>query len=667
MSIGYFLKRKNAGLFIIALTYVFTFIYMLPLRNQTFQDDWAYIQTAKYFYSGNFKISDWVAPVSITPTIWTTFFTRLLGFSIVNIHLSVITLLFIGLISFYFLLKTLKLSEWRATFFSLLLLSFPWVFQFSYSFITEVPYMIMLILALLFYCKAFQEKRDRLLLIGSVFAALAYLTRQLGIALPIAVVMMTTYESVVKKRILWKKFIFSILPFGILFGIYSYWLTIPGNMTNPQYQVKVIFQKQVLPYLFPLDLGRIEATFGYYATYISRILFYFHNAIGFLLPVFIVFNYKLKFSEIKKSIRKNKGTLISLSATYLSFTFIEIFYHFQRVAYTIEVPSLVTRYMYFLPIRWLTQWKYFVIISVPIWIFLLSKTVGETFDSMFKKRKRDLKKLFVLLILGLIFAQFATFRTQFRHRVPSHISITFLNKLQIYLNSIFSNDGWLVFRQSFVVLAILSIALAIFIYLITHFSLRKRLINRAQFFVALTFLTQFSMTVVLAYFQWAQYIISLIPFFILFLALSTEKLKIGPARATLVILLLLINSVTATKRRYAEYGIRFEMGVKLVEMGAGPSDIPPYDESWDPWWYYEKSFEEAVKTEFDGNKYAIAPGQTAVWRGKTYSDHPYLYTILAVPLDFSNKDNKYDIVLDTGPVPYDLFTTKRYIAYKVLK
>lgn len=663
-----FKKIVSSKVFTLTAIYIFTFLYMLPLRDQTFQDDWAYIQSVRYLHStGELKISDWVAPTSIAPVAWVVFFTKLLGFSIKNIHLSTITLLYFGILAFYLLLRRLNLSSFRAFVFSTLLLGFPWVFQFSYTFITEIPFMSLLIVSLLFYTKGFQERQPVFLSLGSLFAGFAYLTRQLGLSIPLAVFLTVAYRSFVKKRIKLKEIIFALIPFLATFLAYSYWLTLPGNMTTAQYQIQKIFKEQTLPYLLPIQLAHAGRTFGYYASFIQRIPFYFHHLIGFLLPTFLIFKFNRRnYQKIKTKILAGKRGIMIAFGIYIFLMSIEILYHYHRRQYTLEVPSLVTRYFVFPPIDWRLWWKYFVILSIPIWIIIVGVFSTKVFKTVFKpkiKLPKNMKKLTLLWIVFLLLYQVAILKKQFQHRVPTHIKIPFNHKIRIYLNSIFSADGWDIVRHTWVVLFLPGILILTLFYLATRFRLTKKPISPESSILFLSFFIQFSTIVVLGYFHWAQYVISLIPYIILLLATMTKELDLNKTKAVVIVFFILAVSVSATKNRYYDYGTRWVLARELIEKhGVAPINIGFPDESWLPWWYYEETFKQAVKEDYGGDKYKIPPGQAAVWRKRVGANPVGGYSITKVPLNYSN--NGLDILIDTGPIYYDIFTKTRYIVYR---
>ncbi|MEK7526561.1 MAG: hypothetical protein AAB546_03720, partial [Patescibacteria group bacterium] len=128
--------RKNRGIVLITCLYVLVFVLMLPLRDQAFQDDWAYILSLKKSLINNsLLIVDWSSSTLVFMLIFAGVFSKLFGFSIALTHFTSILLTFLGTICFYLLLKRLKIDELKSTIFAILYFSHPWIFQFSYTFL----------------------------------------------------------------------------------------------------------------------------------------------------------------------------------------------------------------------------------------------------------------------------------------------------------------------------------------------------------------------------------------------------------------------------------------------------------------------------------------------------------------------------------------------------
>lgn len=659
---------KYQGIFILTAIYILTFCYMLPLRNQTYQDDWAYIQSVEDTVTTNkLVISDWVAPSSVTTTVLAAGLAKIFGFSIILTHIINILILYFGLIAFYLLLKSFHLNEARSIIFTLFLLTFPWIFPFSYSFITEVPYMSFLILSLTFYTYGFQKNSYKLIVLGSFFTGLAYLIRQLSLAIPLSIFLLITYETYDTHRLAIKKILASFLPFLFLYFLYEHWLAVPGNMPNGQYQVRNIFAHEILPYLLPINLGQYGTTFGYYATFIRRAIFFFYHAIGFLLPIFLIFKPpKLKATLL--NIFKYKKGILTATAIYLFCLTIEIYYHFHLVKFTIEVPKLITRDFVSYAQYYDLYWKYAIYISAPIWLIIFGSIGERIFTNTLIQNKRPLimlRYLFIPLFAAALIYQFAIFRKMFISKIPTHIQTIFEHRLQIYLHAIFSAEGLSVFRTSWLVIFLPFLAITIALHLIFKYKLKRNLNHPGTWLVTGTFVIQLAMMIILGYFHWAQYTISIIPFFIITLAIFTKNFSLNKPGIIAALAIMFYISLPAAKNRYQDHGIRWQLLNELIETGVKPIDTYYPDESWLQWWYYKDTFYALASDR--GTKYSIKPGEWATWRTVTPTSK-YLYETLEVnPIAPSQPDQQFEVIYDTGPVRTGLFTLSRYYITRSLR
>lgn len=83
--------KTHSGLLVITAIYLLTFLLMLPLKNQAFDDDFAYIRTTERLVkTGQLKLSDWTATSLIFQVYWGALF---LGFSLL---FSLFIILFIS-------------------------------------------------------------------------------------------------------------------------------------------------------------------------------------------------------------------------------------------------------------------------------------------------------------------------------------------------------------------------------------------------------------------------------------------------------------------------------------------------------------------------------------------------------------------------------------------
>jgi len=168
-----------------AVIAIFTIVVIMvnPLREMPIKDDWAYALTVRTLVqTGEYHLHDWSAPNLIFQAYYGSLFVRLLGMSFSSLRLSTLSLLLVGLISFYFLSREFELSHWQSALLTVLLMASPLVLKFSFSFMTNVPFLSCALLALWLYTRALRLRSYPLMILASAAAAAATLTRQFGMA-----------------------------------------------------------------------------------------------------------------------------------------------------------------------------------------------------------------------------------------------------------------------------------------------------------------------------------------------------------------------------------------------------------------------------------------------------------------------------------------------------
>ena len=642
---------NDSGFLLISLIYLLSFLYMLPLRNEAYQDDWAYIQSARHFFNtGQLTVSDWSAPALVFPLVWSYLFSFIFGFSIKALHLSTIILFYFGLISFYHLLRSFRLDAFRSSLFTLALMSFPWVFQFTYSFLTDIPYLSLLMIAMLFYVKAFQKGKNILFILGSITSSLALLTRQLGLFIPISVLLVLIYESCVTKKVRYRQIISSTLPILIVAIPYFWWSSQPGNETVAQRQTGLPWIiKNALPYFIPLNLGQIGITQIYYVEYHKRLYYFFYHLFGWLIPLYLIFKWNSR--KCLDDIRENwKGILIT-SVIFLLGLSIEIFLHPGRKAYDISYPYQILFYIKWLPIPMRTLWDLLTFITVPCTLIFIGIFIQKVVLKFLVQNKPIFNRKFIILFFFGIIALLTLY-------IWAAIKIFHLIlPLDFFIKNLISEKGFDLFVQSWYVYLILQLAYLGIIAKLTFLKFKARPhVSSSSLFLGIFFILQFGITLIY-YYAWAEYVVTMLPFILLGLAHVTRSWQVNKRFAVLSILLMVFISVNLTKYRYTYIGIFYEYATKLVEQGVEPVYFDFPDESWLPWWYYEKTLPVAI-AEAGGDKYKIKNRGT--WaKIKPIPDRPIL-EFERIGLKNSSTKN---IFLDTGPIPYSLFSKTRYIFY----
>lgn len=147
-------------------------------------DSWMFYGTVKgVLERGELRISPASSPSQVLHIAWGVAWVALFGDDIGAIKLGACLWLLLACA----LLRTLLIEEGvtapRATIAALILMVNPLAIVCAFSYMSDVPYLAMLLLSLLLFARALRhdEARDRWLLWGSLAVAGAYLVRQIGV------------------------------------------------------------------------------------------------------------------------------------------------------------------------------------------------------------------------------------------------------------------------------------------------------------------------------------------------------------------------------------------------------------------------------------------------------------------------------------------------------
>ena len=151
---GYYIPLQNTinDLFIIAFLYLISFIITNPLRDFPLNDDWSYGLAVKYMIeNGDFRPNGWPAMTLIIHTLWGSLFAIINGFSYKTLHISTLIMSYIAVFSTYFLIRELNQTR-LINFFATLLFAFsPIYFVLSHTFMTDIPFPALSIIASIFF------------------------------------------------------------------------------------------------------------------------------------------------------------------------------------------------------------------------------------------------------------------------------------------------------------------------------------------------------------------------------------------------------------------------------------------------------------------------------------------------------------------------------------
>jgi hypothetical protein len=180
---------------------LFGFIWLLsvvvinPLGNFPLNDDWVYGKVVKdLLETGRLLIPNFVAAPIISHTIWGYLFSLIFGFSFTVLRFSTLLLGFAGVVMSYELFRACYIRHKVALLGALVICFNPVYLSLSFTFMTDVPFYVLVVTSLFFYVKTLDEDRFLFLMVAVGFNIIAVLCRQLGIFIPLAFLIAYLYR-----------------------------------------------------------------------------------------------------------------------------------------------------------------------------------------------------------------------------------------------------------------------------------------------------------------------------------------------------------------------------------------------------------------------------------------------------------------------------------------
>ena len=260
--------------------FALTILLVDPTRETSFEDDWTYAVMVRHLLeTGEYQLHQWLAPNLPFQTYWGGLFASYFGYSFTSLRISTLVLVFFGLIAFYFLAKEHGLNDTQAGLVMLALLASPLALLYSFTFNTDVPFLMCLIIALYFYTRAIRLHSYPLMLAASTAAAAAILTRQFGLAIPAGVFCLWALNKECRRHPL---FFATGLILPALAGV---WQLSRGTLAPTKFQELELYQTA----LYYADIGVMLTNTVFRPTIILQYLALFSLPFVFLALLAVVY------------------------------------------------------------------------------------------------------------------------------------------------------------------------------------------------------------------------------------------------------------------------------------------------------------------------------------------------------------------------------------------
>jgi 4-amino-4-deoxy-L-arabinose transferase-like glycosyltransferase len=188
--------------------------------------------------TGAYQLHDWAAANLPFQTYWGALFAKVLGYSFASLKISTLVMLLGGLIGVYSLALEHGLSKQNAGLLGLVLLANPLTLVLSFSFMTDVPFLACVILALAFYTRAIRLPSKSMMLLGSVCASAAILVRSFGAAFLPGLVLVWLFSRRKRETVL-------MFALGLILPIFASGWQVIANTGAPNWAVPLHLQWQL--------------------------------------------------------------------------------------------------------------------------------------------------------------------------------------------------------------------------------------------------------------------------------------------------------------------------------------------------------------------------------------------------------------------------------------
>jgi 4-amino-4-deoxy-L-arabinose transferase-like glycosyltransferase len=251
--------ERSDGQVILAILVGWTLVEVIinPIGDFPLNDDWCYGLSVKWLVEeGRLAFTEQIVAL-FTQVLWGSLFTLVGGFSFTVLRFSTIVLAAVGLTATYLTGREVGLSRATAISFAGLFAINPVFINLANTFMTDVPFLSLIMLSTLLLLRGLKSGRDASLWAGWVAVLAASLIRQLGVALPIGLVVAALMKDGVNKRTVTRFVVPAMLVVFIVVVAYPRIMTAVGALPS-NYHESTGSVQEVFGHLTHLKLGALR-------------------------------------------------------------------------------------------------------------------------------------------------------------------------------------------------------------------------------------------------------------------------------------------------------------------------------------------------------------------------------------------------------------------------
>lgn len=394
---------KHFYIVILILVFFIQFLFVNPIGNFALNDDWVHADSVLHLINtGNLRIMPFAGATFHAQILYGAVWTKLFGFSFSILRISTLFLMLSTILVYFILLKKILKNENLAFIGTIVLWFNPIIYNLSFTFMTDIPALFLMILAMLLYYLGFQKNEKELIdlktkqktvlyfFLGSFVCIIGAYTRQTNILLLVA----SGIAVLLRKKLNIKEILIS---FGvpILFGGALYiWFSLSG----------------ILPQTTD---SHIVQGFGRWFGHLKWWLWYIPIYIGlFMLPI----TYSIAWKEIKNYleaknlfVKKHKNNLKQNTTNNFFWIAPVLFIGFAiliRQVFHLQLPYVLNMIHLFGlgPMGGVMEGKLIPLWGPKIWGLITIASAGSAgicLNLILKKNQKSKSLLFIYIFGGL--------------------------------------------------------------------------------------------------------------------------------------------------------------------------------------------------------------------------------------------------------------------------
>jgi hypothetical protein len=197
------MKWNNPVIDLLCLTvfWLLSLAVVHPVGNFPLDDDWSYGLTVKHLIeTGSYQATGWESMTLIVNVLWGSVFCLVSGFSFTVLRFSTFVAAWLGMLAVYWLMRECRQPR-GVTLLATLVFAFdPVYYVLSNTFMTDVLFITLSVLAAIFFLKDLKGQSNANLVLATALSLAAVMSRQVGLAVPLAFAMVSILQQGGKAR-----------------------------------------------------------------------------------------------------------------------------------------------------------------------------------------------------------------------------------------------------------------------------------------------------------------------------------------------------------------------------------------------------------------------------------------------------------------------------------